>query len=158
MARVVFLTPDIAPEPGASTLDELLAELDLLHREGADYNGPAAAQRIREARRSSADYAHLDLREWPGEERLALVRALDHLGSAGRLDEGAGLLRHAHTAALPVRYEVRGLAAEIKPSRFISGSGEYRAGDRIVLGDGSGRVVIEVEPGVVRPRLVLDDA
>ena len=157
MARVLFLTPEIACEPGPRTLDALLAELDLLHRDGADYNGPAAAQRIREAGQIPTDYTTLDLRQWPDEQRLALVRALDHLDNARRLDEGARLLRHSHTAALPLRYEVRSVGAEIKTSRFISGSGEYRAGDRIVLGDGSASVVVKVEPGFVRPRLVLDD-
>ena len=157
MARVLFLTPDIACEPGPSTLDALLAELDLLHREGADYNGPAAAERIREARHIPTDYTSLDLRQWPDEQRLALVRALDHLDNAGLLDEGARLLRHSHIGALPLRYEVRGLAADIQPLRFISASGEYRPGDRIVLGDGSAWVVVKVEPGLVRPRLVLDD-
>ena len=49
------------------------------------------------------------------------------------------------------------MAADIQPSRFISASGEYRAGDRIVLGDGRASVVVNVEPGLVRPRLVLDD-
>jgi hypothetical protein len=51
---------------------------------------------------------------------------------------------------------VRGLAGQINPARFVSNSGEYRAGDRIVLGDGSAWVVIEVEPSVIRPWLVLD--
>lgn len=157
MARVLFLTPEIACEPGSSTLDHLLTELDLLHREGADYNGPAAAQRIREARQIPADYTTLDLRQWPDEQRIALVRALDHLDNAGRLDEAGRLLQHSHTAALPLRYEVRGRAAEIATSRFISASGAYRAGDRIVLRGCSAWVVREVEPGLVRPRLVLDD-
>ena len=157
MARVLFLTPDIACEPGPSTLEGLLAELDLLHRDGADYNGPAAAERIREARQIPADYTTLDLRQWPNEQRLALVRALDHLDNAGRLDEGARLLRHSHIGALPLRYELRGLAADITPPRFISASGEYRPGDRLVLGGGTAYAVVEVEPGLVRPRLVLDD-
>jgi hypothetical protein len=157
MARVLFLTPDIAPEPGSNTLDDLVTELDLLHREGADYNGPATARRIRAARELSAEYATLDLREWTGAERLALVRALDHLHNAGRLDEGARLLRNLHRSTFPpLSYEVRGLAGQINPARFVSNSGEYRAGDRIVLGDGSAWVVIEVEPSVIRPWLVLD--
>jgi hypothetical protein len=154
MARVVFLTPDIACEPGPTTLNELLCELDLLASGGTD--GPAAARRIRESGELPGEYATLDLREWPGEERIALVRALDHLHNAGRLDEAARLLLDPHTAIFPVRYELRGLAAQIKPSRFVSNSGEYQAGDRIVLGDGSAWTVIDVEAGVTRPRLVLD--
>jgi hypothetical protein len=161
MARVTFTIPDSAYEPEPATLERLLDELDRLHRDGANYDGPAAAHRIRDARQSAAEVAKLDLVEWPGSERIALVRALDHLFNSHDLnDEAAQRLREAHTfPGMPTRYEVRSfLAGELKPTRFSSNTGEYEPGDRIVVGDGTAWKVIEVEAGDSRPRLVLDDA
>jgi hypothetical protein len=157
MARVIFTVPDVEHEPGSASLGRLLEELDLLHRDGANYDGPAAAERIRRAAESGMDVVKLNLlAEWSDAERIALVRGLDHVRNTHGLDIEAQRLR-APLLAAPRTYELRSLVPrEVKLTGFWSYTGDYEPGDHVVIRDGTAWTVIAVEAGDEHPRLVLD--
>ena len=160
MARVVFAIPDTEYEPVPVTLARLLDELDLLHRDGANYDGPAAAERIRRAAESSTDVAKLSLpEECSDAERCALARGLNHVWNTGQLtgDTDAQRLRSWLLTDVATEYEIRSLIPRaVKPGHFGSRAGAYEPGDRIVVRDGTAWKVVEVELGEEHPRLVLD--
>jgi hypothetical protein len=112
----------------------LAAELVATARAGAPFDAVGAAQKIKAAGDDPVDFS-------PAEE-FAVLRALDNLRNGGRLDGAQALprLRDAlitHLATPTVEYDLLLIRDLTWEARFVSYSGRFDVGDRLLTTDGT---------------------
>src|SRR5262245_50389962 len=151
IAVTIIRLPGEKEEAGSDVdkeeLEPLLEELDALAetRFGADAEGCATA--IRDAEGESVDIGAL-----PFTHSLALLRALDHLHNAGTLGPELARARGALTEP-GIDYIIRDtLTGEER--EWVSYSGPYEDGDRIVSDSDGPAVVLQRMRGFEPPLLL----
>jgi hypothetical protein len=125
---------DVVHGVGEAKRRLLASELRATSRKGAPFDAMGAANKIRDA--------GVEPVEFNASEAFAVLRALDNLHNGGRL-EGARVLPQlrealiAQLGAPAVAYELVLLREWRSESRFISHSGSFDVGDRLLTAEGA---------------------